>query len=94
MPSGALRPRVRLVMDRAQARDGDVGVKLGGGQAAVAQQLLDDAQIRPALEQVGGGAVAQAVRPDVGSAGNRRHGLVHHGAGLSRVESAPTRPQQ
>jgi hypothetical protein len=45
-------------MDRAQPSDGDVGVELGGGQAGVAQQLLDDAQIRPALEQVGGGAVA------------------------------------
>ena len=51
----------------------------------MAKQFLDDAQIRAALKQVGGGTVAQTMRPDIGRAIDGRHGLVHHGAGLPRV---------
>ncbi len=59
---------MRLVVHRAQPRHGDVGVELRGGQAGVAQQLLHDTQVGTALEQMGGRAVPQPVRADVGRA--------------------------
>lgn len=53
-----LGARVGAVMHRPQPGDRDVGVQLRGRQAGMPEQLLNDAQVRPALEQVGGGAVA------------------------------------
>ena len=83
-----------LVVDGAQPRDTNVGVKLSGGEAGVAQQFLHDPQVGAAFEEMGGGAVAQTVRPDVGRVGHRGHGLVHHGARLARIQPTPTRTQQ
>lgn len=40
---------------------GHVGVDLGGGQVAVAQQHLHNAQVGAVVEQVGGEGVAQGV---------------------------------
>lgn len=40
----------------------DVGVDLGRLQAGVAEQFLDDTQVGPPIEQVGGEAVAKGVR--------------------------------
>jgi hypothetical protein len=37
---------------------GDVGVDLGGGDVAVAQEVLDDTQVGAAFQQMGGEAVA------------------------------------
>ena len=51
-------------VDLAQAVLGDPGVDLGGGQAGVAEQLLDAADVGPAGQQVGGERVAQEVRVD------------------------------
>ena len=48
----------------AQAGAVDVDVYFGGGDALVAQHLLDGAQVGTALEQVGGKAVAQGVGTD------------------------------
>src|SRR5205807_2385143 len=53
---------VRLVVAVAQAVGGHVGVNLRGAQAAVAEQLLHAADVGPAVEQVRGEAVPQAVR--------------------------------
>ena len=60
----------------------------------MAEQFLHDAQISPALEQVGGRAVPQTVRSHVGCAVDGGDGLVHHGASLSHVEPPAPRAQQ
>ena len=73
----------------------DVGVELRGRQRRVAEQLLDDAEIGATFEEVRRRAVPQAVRADVGGAVDGRHGLVHDGAGLARVDApAPGAEQQ
>ena len=53
-----------LEVRRAKPGPGDMGVNLGRGEALVAEQLLDDPQVRAAVEEVGGKAVAQGVRRD------------------------------
>ena len=75
-----------LVVHRAQSRDRDVGVQLCRRQRRVAEQFLHDAQVRATLEQMGGRAVPQAVRPDVRRAVDGGDGLVHDGAGLPLIE--------
>ena len=73
----------------APARRTDVGVKLGDGDALVAEQGLDVHQLRPGVEQVGGVGVAQFVgadllldagllqhEPQVGARRLRRHRLL------------------
>src|SRR5439155_3198999 len=68
-----LRPRVAAAEYLSQPLLVHVGVELGGGDAGVAQHLLDGAQIGPAAQQVGGKGVAQHVRghilADAGLAG-------------------------
>src|SRR4029453_15599879 len=59
---GALGARVGLVVDPGQLLAGHVRVTLRGGQPAVPQQLLDHAQVGPAVEQVRREGVAQRVR--------------------------------
>ena len=55
-------------------RIGEVGVDLGGSQARVSEQDLDDADIHATLEHVRGEAVTQRVRPEIGvkAAGDAR----------------------
>ena len=43
------------------AAEGDMGVLLRGGEAAMAQQFLNEAQIGPVFEQMGGAGMAQGV---------------------------------
>ena len=45
-----LGPRMGLVVHRPQSGNRDVGVELSSSQAGMAEQLLDDAQISPALK--------------------------------------------
>ena len=85
---------MRLVVHRTQPRDRDVGVELRGGQRRVAEQFLHDAQVGAALEQMGGGAVPQAVRTDVGRAVDGGDGLVHDGAGLPLIEPTAAGAEQ
>src|SRR3954471_2336637 len=47
-------------------RLGQVGVDLGGSQARMPEQDLDDPDVHTPLEHVGGEAVAQRVRPEIG----------------------------
>ena len=54
--------RVGVLVDVEQAFLGDVGIDLGRGQVAVAEQFLDAPEVGPAVEQVGREAVAQGVR--------------------------------
>ena len=53
---------MRTVVDAPQPAAVDVAVDLRRRERAVAEQLLDHAQVGAALEQVGGEGVAQAVR--------------------------------
>ena len=87
-----LGARVSLVVDRRQPRHRDVGVELRGGQRRIAEQFLHDAQVRPALQQMRGGAVPQAVRPDIGCAVDRGDGLMDDGAGLPPDRRPPRAP--
>ena len=57
---------VGAVVDRGQLGGGELGVALGGGEALVAEQLLNGAQIGAFFEQVGAEGVAQSVRVNVG----------------------------
>src|SRR3990167_7997793 len=62
--SSGSRARVGLVIDLLQPLGRDVRVDLRRREARVAQQLLDAAQIGPAVKQMRREAVAQAVRAD------------------------------
>ena len=76
-----------LIVDRAQAGDGDVGVELRGGQGGVAKQLLNDAEVCASFEEMRCRTVPKPVWADVGGAVHCRHGLVHDSAGLAWVET-------
>ena len=52
-------------MDLAEAVAVDVGVDLRGGDVGMAQEVLDDAEVGAAREQVRGEGVAQEVGVDV-----------------------------
>jgi len=52
-------------VDLAEAVAVDVGVDLCGGDVCVSQEVLDDAEVGAAGEQVGGECVAQEVGVDV-----------------------------
>src|SRR4051794_593869 len=81
-------PRVGLLERRAQALRRDVGVALGRGERRVPQDLLDRAQVGPALDEVRGGAVAERVRRDVVDAGEGGDG-VRGGPQLTLVDAVP-----
>ena len=59
-----LGPRVRPSVDLPDAFAGDVRVDLRRADTGMPQQLLDDAQVRAALEQMRREGVAQRVRRD------------------------------
>ena len=55
---------MRLLEGAAQPLDGHMRVALRGGEVRVAQQFLHRAQIRAALQHMGGGTVPHGVRGD------------------------------
>ena len=63
--AGELGQAVERTLGALQVGGGHVGVALGGAQAPVAEQGLDHANIRPALQHVGGTGVPQGVGRDV-----------------------------
>ena len=79
---------MRLGVDRTEPLDRHVRVDLGRREASVAQQFLDGAEVRAALQDVRRRRVPQAVRPDVGRPGSCRDRRVHRAAGLAGVEPA------
>src|ERR1700752_824009 len=79
---------MRLVVDRYQPIDADMGVELGSRQRGMAEYLLDAAQVSTALKQVGGRRVAQAVRPGVRYRADRGDPVVNDAADSSRVDAA------
>ena len=52
---------MRPGVDFLQVADAHLGVNLRALQLAVAEKLLDDADVRPVLEHVGGAAVPEEV---------------------------------
>ena len=58
------RPRMRRRVCGPEPRRRNVSVNLGSRQTLVAQQFLDDTQIGPAVEQMGGETVAEGVGRD------------------------------
>src|SRR6185437_14824653 len=91
-PFSWLRPRMRFVVDAAQMTRVDVAVDLRRGERAVAEQLLDRAEIRSAVEQVGGECVpqpvrvrddaAQRARVEASAASGEKQGVVRAGSQL------------
>src|SRR6266705_516867 len=59
-----MRPRVRLVVGLHQTVERHVRVALGRGQRGMAEQLLDRAQVRAAVQEVGREGMAERVRRD------------------------------
>jgi hypothetical protein len=53
------RMRMRARMDFAKLHDGYIGVDLRGVEPGVSEQLLDEADVGPVFEHVGGAGVAQ-----------------------------------
>ena len=86
----APRPRMGSA-GLAQATRRDVGVDLGRGQVLVAEQLLDDAQVRPAVEQVRRERVAQGVRRDAGRQAGRPDQAVEPVAQAAHADRARRR---
>src|SRR5450631_4567276 len=70
--------RVCCFVGCPEARRRDMGVDLGGGQALVAEQLLDHPQVGPAIEEVGREAVPEGVR---------RHAQRQAGPGPQAIEA-------
>jgi hypothetical protein len=63
---GLSSPRMGLVIDGDQPVDADVGIDLRRCQRGVPEQLLHAPEVSAAFQEVGGGCVAQPVRPGVG----------------------------
>jgi len=83
---GGVGDAVRSLLDGvADDPVGEVGVALGGGWLAVAEDLADDRQGDAAHEGVAGEAVAQIVKADVGDAGHDADAL----PGLVEARQAP-----
>src|SRR5881296_752685 len=77
-------PRVRAVIGVHQPAEVDVRVALGGGEARVAEQLLDGAQVGARAEEVGCKGVAERVRRRLGGRAAREHVALHRAGHAAR----------
>ena len=80
---------MRLRVGRLEAIDRHVGVDLRRRQGGVPEELLDHSKVGTTLEEMGGGAVPQAVRAEVGRVGYVPQQVVHHRADLALVCPLP-----
>ena len=55
-------PRMRFFIHILNVTKGNVGVLLRGGEAAMAEDFLHEAEIRAVFEQMGGAGMAQCMR--------------------------------
>lgn len=83
-----------LVVHCPQPGHRDMGVELGGGQGGMTEQFLDHPKVRTTFEEMCGGTVPESVRPDVGRTRDGGDGLMHDGAGLTRIEPTAPRAQE
>src|SRR5580692_8508398 len=83
-----------LAVAGLEALDGHVRVDLGGRGRGMTEDLLDTAQVGAALEQVGGRAVAQAVRAGIAGRSPLAQALVDDPAGGPRVQAAAARAEE
>ncbi len=60
---------VALLIDLEELTDVQMRVLLGGGQAFMPEKLLDDAEVGPAAQEMGGEGMAKGVRRDVAADG-------------------------
>lgn len=65
----------------------DVGVDLGGGEAFVAEELLDGFEVGAVVEEVGCEAVAEGVGGDVGREPGSECPFFHYGLDAAGGES-------
>src|SRR5579859_2787208 len=91
---GPLGAGMSLAVAGLEALDGHVGVDLGGRGRGMAENLLDAAQVSAALEQVGGRAVAQAVRARVAGRPALAQALVDDPASGPRLQAAAARAEK
>lgn len=82
------------IMDRLQPLDSDVRVDLRSGERSVTEQLLNGAQICSSFQQMGRGAVPQAVRTHVWRARHRTDHVVHNGPNDPLIDSSTARSQE
>ena len=75
-----------LLVALPEPLDRNMGVDLGGGQAAVAQDFLHRAEVGAAVEQVRGGGVPEGVRSCGGGVPQRRQQVVDNAADLPLVD--------
>src|SRR5690606_3757994 len=91
----ALRQRVGTCVDLSQSIHGDMGVTLGGGEARVPEHFLDPPQVRAGVEQVGGAAMPERMRMEIGPAFHERSVPSHQVLNLTfRQTSAPRSEKQ
>jgi len=83
------RPRMRPVVDHFQLRSGELRVALCGGEALVAEQLLDGAQVGAFFQEMCAEGVTQSVRMNVGGEtapdGNAFDDAAHTARGQARL---------
>src|SRR5215210_2096330 len=90
-PSG---PRVGAGVDRSDPLPRQVRVELGRGDTRMTEQLLNDPQIRPALEQMRRERVTQCVRADPVTKPGAPSGDLHRCPRLLPGESTPAVPDE
>src|SRR5262245_37135018 len=83
--------RMRPIVHLHQMLCAHVRVALGGAEAAVAQELLDEPQIRAFAEHVGGEGVAQRVGADATIDAGRAGPRLHDAVGAARRQPASPR---
>src|SRR5262245_61408395 len=75
-----------LVIDLEQVIDRYVGISLCGGQACVAEQLLNGAQVGAPVEQVCGAGMPERMRVQVCATRSERAVRVHHFLNLPHAQ--------
>src|ERR1035437_959275 len=85
---------MRLLVGAPQPLDRDVCVDLRGGQAGVAEHLLNRPKICAAFEQMCGRAMPQTVRSHVGGLRHVLQNLMYRSANLTRVNPATSSAQE
>src|SRR5688572_13273119 len=89
-----LRPWMCLLITLPQAVHRDMGVDLSGGEAAVAQDLLDGPEIRAPVQEVRGRGMPQGVGSGSGGIPQCFKELLHDGPDLALVHPVATRSKE